>query len=590
MTANGWFQIGLFVAVIFLLTKPLGVFLVLVFERKRTILDPVLRPIEKFLYRITGIDENKEMPWTEYGISMLLFSGVSMLLLYLMERIQHWLPLNPQKLANVAPDLAWNTAASFTTNTNWQAYTPETTMSYLTQMAGLAYHNFASAAVGIALAIALIRGVARHESKTIGNFWVDLTRCFLWVLLPACLVGSLVLISQGVVQNFKPYSQAQLVEPQTVQTQGSDGKTVTQTVTQQSIALGPTASQEVIKMFGTNGGGFFNANSAHPFENPTPFSNFFEMVLIFAIPSALTYTLGRMTGSPRHGWAVWAAMTALFLVGVGAVYWAEARGNPQLVGVNQVAGPLLSGGNMEGKEVRFGIANSALFATATTDASCGAVNGMHDSFTPLGGMVPLVNIMLGEVIFGGVGSGLYGMLVFVILAVFIAGLMVGRTPEYLGKKIESFDVKMAMLSVLISSLTILIFAAVAVVAKFGTSSISNPGPHGLSQILYAYTSSVGNNGSAFGGLNPNTLWYNTSTAFAMLLGRFFVVIPILAIAGNLAGKKAAPASLGTFPVTGPLFSILLVSTILIVGALTFFPALSLGPILEHLLMLAGKSF
>jgi K+-transporting ATPase ATPase A chain len=590
MTANGWFQIGLFLAVIFLLTKPLGVFLVLVFDRKRTILDPVLRPIEKFLYRITGIDENKEMPWTEYGISMLLFSGVSMLLLYLMERIQHWLPLNPQKLANVAPDLAWNTAASFTTNTNWQAYTPETTMSYLTQMAGLAYHNFASAAVGIALAIALIRGVARHESKTIGNFWVDLTRCFLWVLLPACLVGSLVLISQGVVQNFKPYSQAQLVEPQTVQTQGSDGKTVTQTVTQQTIALGPAASQEVIKMFGTNGGGFFNANSAHPFENPTPFSNFFEMVLIFAIPSALTYTLGRMTGSPRHGWAVWAAMTALFLVGVGAVYWAEARGNPQLVGVNQVAGPLLSGGNMEGKEVRFGIANSALFATATTDASCGAVNGMHDSFTPLGGMVPLVNIMLGEVIFGGVGSGLYGMLVFVILAVFIAGLMVGRTPEYLGKKIESFDVKMAMLSVLISSLTILIFAAVAVVAKFGTSSISNPGPHGLSQILYAYTSSVGNNGSAFGGINANTLWYNTSTAFAMLLGRFFVVIPILAIAGNLAGKKAAPASLGTFPVTGPLFSILLVSTILIVGALTFFPALSLGPILEHLLMLAGKSF
>jgi len=590
MTANGWFQIGLFVAVIFLLTKPLGVFLVLVFERKRTILDPVLRPIEKFLYRITGIDENKEMPWTEYGISMLLFSGVSMLLLYLMERIQHWLPLNPQKLANVAPDLAWNTAASFTTNTNWQAYTPETTMSYLTQMAGLAYHNFASAAVGIALAIALIRGVARHESKTIGNFWVDLTRCFLWVLLPACLVGSLVLISQGVVQNFKPYSQAQLVEPQILQTQGADGKPVTQTITQQTIALGPTASQEAIKMFGTNGGGFFNANSAHPFENPTPFSNFFEMVLIFAIPSALTYTLGRVTGSPRHGWAVWAAMTALFLVGVGAVYWAEARGNPQLVGVNQVAGPLLSGGNMEGKEVRFGIANSALFATATTDASCGAVNGMHDSFTPLGGMVPLVNIMLGEVIFGGVGSGLYGMLVFVILAVFIAGLMVGRTPEYLGKKIESFDVKMAMLSVLISSLTILIFAAVAVVAKFGTSSISNPGPHGLSQILYAYTSSVGNNGSAFGGINANTLWYNTSTAFAMLLGRFFVVIPILAIAGNLAGKKAAPASLGTFPVTGPLFSILLVSTILIVGALTFFPALSLGPILEHLLMLAGKSF
>jgi K+-transporting ATPase ATPase A chain len=588
MTANGWFQIGLFLAAILLITKPLGIFLVRVFEREGTILDPVLRPIEKIIYRIAGVDERKEMHWSEYGITMLLFSAVSMVLLYLIERFQHWLPFNPQNLANVTPDLAWNTAASFTTNTNWQAYTPETTMSYLTQMAGLAYHNFASAAVGIALAIALIRGVARHESKTIGNFWVDLTRCFLWVLLPVCLAGSLVLISQGVVQNLKPYSQAQLVEPQTVQTQGPDGKTVT--VTQQTIALGPTASQEVIKMFGTNGGGFFNANSAHPFENPTPFSNFFEMFLIFAIPSALTYTLGRMTGSRRHGWAVWGAMTALFLVGVTSVYWAEARGNPELAGVNQMTGPLQSGGNMEGKEVRFGIANSALFATATTDASCGAVNGMHDSFTPLGGMVPLVNIMLGEVIFGGVGSGLYGMLVFVILAVFIAGLMVGRTPEYLGKKIESYDVKMAMLSVLMSSVTILLFAAVAVVAKFGTSSISNPGPHGLSQILYAYTSSVGNNGSAFGGLNANTLWYNASTAFAMLLGRFFVVIPILAIAGNLAGKKTAPASLGTFPVTGPLFSVLLVSTILIVGALTFFPALSLGPILEHLLMLAGKSF
>jgi potassium-transporting ATPase potassium-binding subunit len=511
-------------------------------------------------------------------------------LLYLMERFQHWLPFNPQKLANVTPDLAWNTAASFTTNTNWQSYTPETTMSYLTQMAGLAYHNFASAAVGIALAIALIRGVARHESNSIGNFWVDLTRCFLWVLLPACLIGSLVLVSQGVVQNLKPYATAQLVEPQTVQTQGPDGKTTTQIVTQQTIALGPTASQEIIKMFGTNGGGFFNANSAHPFENPTPFSNFFEMVLIFAIPSALTYALGRMTGSRRHGWAVWAAMTALFLVGVSAAYWAEAKGNPQLSGVNQVASDMHSGGNMEGKEVRFGIANSALFATTTTDASCGAVNSMHDSFTPLGGMIPLVNIMLGEVIFGGVGSGLYGMLVFVILAVFIAGLMVGRTPEYLGKKIEAFDVKMAMLSVLISSLTILLFAAVAVVSKFGISSISNPGPHGLSQVLYAYTSSVGNNGSAFGGINANTLWYNTSTAFAMLLGRFFVVIPILAIAGNLARKKTAPASLGTFPVTGPLFTVLLISTILIVGALTFFPALSLGPILEHLLMLSGKSF
>jgi K+-transporting ATPase ATPase A chain len=590
MTANGWFQIGLYVLVLFLITKPIGVFLARVFERQKTILDPLLRPVERLVYRLCGVDENKEMRWTEYGTTMLFFSAVSLILLYLLERLQQWLPWNPQRFANVTPDLAWNTAVSFTTNTNWQAYTPETTMSYLTQMAGLAYHNFASAAVGIALAIAVIRGVSRNESKTIGNFWVDLTRSFLWVLLPVCLVGSLVLVSQGVVQSLKPYTTAQLVEPQIVQTQGTDGKTVSQTVTQQVIATGPTASQEVIKMFGTNGGGFFYANSAHPYENPTPFTNFFEMILIFAIPSGLTYTLGRMTKSQGHGWAVWSAMTALFLVGLTVAYWSEARGNPQFAGVDQTASALQSGGNMEGKEVRFGIANSALFATATTDASCGAVNSMHDSFTPLGGMVPLVNIMLGEVIFGGVGSGLYGILVFVILAVFIAGLMVGRTPEYLGKKIESFDVKMAMLSVLISSLTILVFAAIAVVAKFGTSSISNPGPHGLSQILYAYTSSVGNNGSAFGGLNANTTWYNASTAIAMLLGRFFVVIPILAIAGNLARKKVTPASLGTFPVTGPLFTVLLICTILIVGALTFFPALSLGPILEHLLMLSGKAF
>jgi potassium-transporting ATPase potassium-binding subunit len=590
MTANGWFQIGLYVLVLFLITKPVGIFLTRVFERQKTFLDPVLRPVERLVYRLCGVDESKEMGWREYGATMLAFSAASLILLYLIERLQHWLPWNPQRFANVAPDLAWNTAVSFTTNTNWQAYTPETTMSYLTQMAGLAYHNFASAAVGIALAIAVIRGVSRHEAKTIGNFWVDLTRCFLWVLLPVSLVGSLILVSQGVVQNLKPYVTAQLVEPQVVQTQGADGKTVSQTVTQQVIAVGPTASQEIIKMFGTNGGGFFYANSAHPYENPTPFSNFFQMILIFAIPSGLTYTLGRMTKSQGHGWAVWSAMLALFFVGVTAAYWAESAGNPQLAGVEQTATALHPGGNMEGKEVRFGIANSALFATVTTDASCGAVNSMHDSFTPLGGMIPLVNIMLGEVIFGGVGSGLYGVLVFVILAVFIAGLMVGRTPEYLGKKIESFDVKMAMLSVLISSLTILIFAAIAVVAKFGTSSISNPGPHGLSQILYAYTSSVGNNGSAFGGLNSNTLWYNTSTAIAMLLGRFFVVIPILAIAGNLARKKASPASLGTFPVTGPLFTVLLVSTILIVGALTFFPALSLGPILEHLLMLSGKAF
>jgi K+-transporting ATPase ATPase A chain len=590
MTSNGWFQIFFFLLVILAITKPLGVFMTRVFQRDKTFLDFALRPIERLIYRLCGVREDQEMYWIEYGTAMLLFSGVSMFLLYLIERAQHWLGFNPQKFAGVAPDLAWNTAASFTTNTNWQSYVPETTMSYLTQMAGLAYHNFASAAVGIALAIALIRGVARRESKTIGNFWVDLTRSFLWVLLPICIVVALIFVSQGVVQNLKPYASAQLIDPQTVQTQGADGKAVTQTVTQQPIALGPTASQEAIKMFGTNGGGFFNANSAHPFENPTPFTNFLQIVLIFAVPAGLTYTLGRMTSAPRHGWAIWGAMAALFLVGVAAAYAAEAGGNPQLAGVDQATSTLQSGGNMEGKEVRFGIANSALFATVTTDASCGAVNGMHDSFTPLGGMIPLLNIMLGEVIFGGVGSGLYGMLVFVILAVFIAGLMVGRTPEYLGKKIESFDVKMAMLAVLASSITILMFAAVSIVIKPGLAGISNPGPHGLSQILYAYTSSVGNNGSAFGGINANTPWFYSTLGIAMLLGRFFVVIPILAIAGSLAAKKAAPPSAGTFPVTGPLFGVLLVSTIVIVGALTFFPALSLGPILEQLLMQAGKVF
>jgi len=590
MSANGWFQIGFFLLVIFLITKPLGVFLARVFSSEKTFLDPVLRPIERLIYRLTGIDEKHEMRWTEYAVAMLLFSSVSMALLYVLERVQKFLPLNPQKFANLEPGLAFGTAASFTTNTNWQAYSGESTMSYFTQMAGLAYHNFASAAVGIAVAVAVIRGIARKETDKLGNFWVDTTRCLLWVLLPICLVGSLVFVSQGVIQNLKPYTTVELVEPQTVQVTGADGKTTAQTVTQQVIAQGPVASQEVIKEFGTNGGGFFGANSAHPFENPTPFSNFFQLVLIFAIPSALTYTLGRMTGSQPHGWAVWAAMALLFLAGVTTAYWAEARGNPQLVGVNQSLTALQSGGNMEGKEVRFGIANSALFATVTTDASCGAINGQHDSFTPLGGMVPLINIMLGEVVFGGVGAGLYGIVVFVILAVFIAGLMVGRTPEYLGKKIESYDVKMAMLAILILTFTILGFSALAIIKPFGTSSISNPGPHGLSQVLYAYVSSAGNNGSAFGGLNPNTMWYNTSTAVAQLLGRFFMIIPVLAIAGSLAKKRIVPESVGTFPVTGGLFSGLLVATIVIVGALTFFPALSLGPILEHLLMAAGKSF
>ena len=585
MTANGWFQILLFLAVILAITKPVGIFLARVFDGGKTFLDPALRPVERLIYRLTGVDEQREMRWTEYAVAMLLFSGASLLLLYLVERTQRWLPLNPEKFGSVTPALAWNTAVSFTTNTNWQAYVPETTMSYLTEMAGLAYHNFVSAAVGMALAVALVRGIARRERETIGNFWVDLTRCLLWVLLPACLAGSMVLVSQGVVQNLKPYVKAHLVDLQPAAAEPAAPQ-----AREQVIPQGPVASQEVIKDLGTNGGGFFNANSAHPFENPTPFSNFFELLLIFALPSGLTYTLGRMTGSQRHGWAVWSAMAVLFFAGVLVAYAAEARGNPLLSGVDQSAGRFESGGNMEGKEVRFGTANSALWATVTTDTSCGAVNSMHDSFTPLGGMVPLINIMLGEVIFGGVGSGLYGMLVFVILAVFIAGLMVGRTPEYLGKKIEAFDVKMAMLSLLVTSLAILVFSAIAVTGHFGTSSISNPGPHGLSQILYAYSSSAGNNGSAFNGLNSNTLWYNVSTASAMLLGRFFSVIPILAIAGNLARKKTAPPSSGTFPVTGLLFTALLVSSVLIVGSLTFFPALSLGPILEHLLMVAGKVF
>jgi potassium-transporting ATPase potassium-binding subunit len=590
MTVNGWLQILLFLALIFLVTKPMGVFMARVFNRERTLLDPVLRPIERVLYRITGVDEDYQMRWTEYAIAMLLFSVVSMIVLYLMQRLQGFLPLNPQKFGAVNPLLAFNTAASFTTNTNWQAYSGETTMSYLTQMAGLAYHNFVSAAVGIALAIAFIRGIARRQMATLGNFWVDLVRACLWVLLPFCIVGALVLVSQGVVQNLKPYDTAKLVESQQVQTAGPDGKPIISTVTEQTIAQGPVASQEIIKEFGTNGGGFFNANSAHPFENPTPFSNLFELFCIFAIGAGLTYTLGRMTRSPQHGWAVWAAMAILFFAGVTTAYWAESQANPLLTGVDQHATALQSGGNMEGKEVRFGIANSALFATVTTDASCGAVNGFHDSFMPLGGMVPLVNIMLSEVIFGGVGAGMYGMLIYIILAVFIAGLMVGRTPEYLGKKIEAYDVKMAMLVVLVFPLVILLFTGISAVRPYGTSNILNPGPHGLSEMLYAFTSGAGNNGSAFGGLTVNTPWYDITIGITMLAGRFLMIIPMLAIAGNLAGKKYVPPSSGTFPVTTPLFTVLLIGVILIVGALTFFPALSLGPILEHLLMLAGKAF
>ncbi|HSY89732.1 MAG TPA: potassium-transporting ATPase subunit KdpA [Candidatus Binatus sp.] len=601
MTLNGWLQIVVFLALIFAVTKPLGVFMTRVFAREKTFLDPVLRPIERFLYRVTGVDESHEMRWTEYATTMLVFSAVSMLVLYVIQRVQGWLPLNPQHLGAVTPEhLAFNTAASFTTNTNWQAYSGETTMSYFTQMAGLAFHNFASAATGIVLAIAFIRGIARRQMNTLGNFWVDFVRCCLWVLLPVCIGGSLFLVSQGVVQNLKPYDTVKLIEPQQVQRVGADGRGVVDAsgnpvmdpLTTQTIAQGPVASQEIIKEWGTNGGGFFNANSAHPFENPTPITNLFEMFCIFAIGAGLTYTLGRMTGSPAHGWAVWSAMALLFLVGVSVAYWAEAQGNSLYPStIAQHATPLQPGGNMEGKETRFGIANSALFATVTTDASCGAINGWHDSFTPLGGMVPMVNIMLSEVIFGGVGSGMYGILIYVVLAVFIAGLMVGRTPEYLGKKIEAYDVKMAMLTSLVFPLIILTLAGISVVKGFGTSAITNPGPHGLSQILYAFTSSAGNNGSAFAGIGPiNTPWYDTATGITTLVGRFFMIIPMLAIAGNLAQKKYVPPSLGTFPVTTPLFTLLLISVILILGALTFFPALSLGPILEHLLMHVGKTF
>ena len=600
MTINGWLQIFVFLGLIFAVTKPMGVFMARVFSRERTFVDPVLRPIERLLYRMTGVDENYEMRWTEYAISMLLFSAVSMLVLYVIQRAQAVLPWNPQHFAGVMPEhLAFNTAASFTTNTNWQVYAGETTMSYFTQMAGLAYHNFVSAAVGISLAIAFIRGIGRRQTQTIGNFWVDMVRATLWVLLPFSIVGALLLVSQGVVQNLKPYDTVKLIEPQQVQRVGQDGKPVMDatgkpvmdTISTQTIAQGPVASQEIIKEWGTNGGGFFNANSAHPFENPTPISNLLELFSIFAVSAGLTYTLGRMTGSQAHGWVVWAAMAILFLAGVTVAYWAEAQGNPLYPAtVAQHVTHAQPGGNMEGKETRFGIANTALFATVTTDASCGAIIGWHDSFTPLGGLVPLVNIMLSEVIFGGVGAGMYGILIYIVLAVFIAGLMVGRTPEYLGKKIEAYDVKMAMLVSLVFPVIILSLTGISVVESFGASAITNPGPHGLSQILYAFTSAAGNNGSAFGGLGATNLWYDAAIGLTMLIGRFFMIIPMLAIAGNLAQKKYVPPSLGTFPVTTPLFTFLLISVILILGALTFFPALSLGPILEHLLLHVGKTF
>jgi K+-transporting ATPase ATPase A chain len=587
MSLNGWLQIVCFIAIILLLANPVGRYMAAVFERRKTFLDPLLLPCERRLYRLTGISPEQEMRWTEYAICMLVFSAATLVLTYVVERLQQFLPLNPQHWPAVEPVLALNTAISFTTNTNWQSYVPETTMSYLTQMLGLATHNFWSAAVGMAMAVAFIRGISRREAKTLGNFWADLTRATLWILVPLSIVLSVALVSQGVVQNFRQYDTVKLIQSQKVT--GTDGKPIT--VTTQTIAQGPVASQEAIKMLGTNGGGFFNTNSAHPFENPTPLSNLLEMVAIFLIPAGFAMTLGKMTGSPRHGWAVLAAMVVLWLAGTATCYWAESQPNPLFHGVDQHVSAIQAGGNMEGKEVRFGITNSALFATVTTDASCGAVNAMHDSFMPLGGMVPMVNILLGEVVFGGVGAGLYGMLVFVVLSVFIAGLMVGRTPEYLGKKIEAFDVQMSMLYLLIFPLIILSFTAVAVVMpNIGLGSLANHGPHGLSEILYAYTSATGNNGSAFAGLNANTHWYNYSISVAMFFGRFMMAIPMLAIAGNLAGKKIVPESAGTFPVTTPLFTVLLTSVILIVGALTFFPALSLAPILEHLLLRSGAAF
>jgi K+-transporting ATPase ATPase A chain len=565
MTTNGILQILVFTAVIWALAKPIGGFMAKVFAGERTWLHRILRPVEVAIYKLCGIDETAEQHWTGYAGSLLAFSLVSLLFTYLIQRVQQWLPLNPQGLANVAADLGWNTAVSFTTNTNWQSYTPETTMSYITQMIALATHNFFSAAAGIAVAIAFVRGFSRHSANTLGNFWVDFTRATLYVLLPISIVAALFFCSQGVIQNFHPYTKVTTVEGAV-----------------QTIPQGPVASQEAIKMLGTNGGGFFNANSAHPYENPTPLANFVQMVLIFLIPGGLTYTFGKMIKDTRQGWALLAAMTVLFLVGVCVVYPMEQAGNPviQRLGV--------AGGNMEGKEVRFGIANSALFTVVTTDASCGAVNNVHDSLTPLGGLVPLVNIQLGEVVFGGVGSGLYGMLLFAILAVFIAGLMVGRTPEYLGKKIEQKEVKMVMLSVLVLALCILGFSAAGIGQQTVANSMTNHGPHGLSEVLYGYTSGVGNNGSAFAGLSANTMYLNSTLGIAMLCGRFLMLIPLLAAAGSLAQKKLVPVSAGTFPTHGPLFVTLLVGVVVIVGALTFFPALSLGPIVEHFLMHQGR--
>ena len=588
MTYIGVFQIILYFLILLALTKPIGAYMARVFEGQRTFMHPVVRPFERLIYKISGVDESHEQRWTHYAGSLLAFSLVGIVLTYLIQRLQGLLPFNPQGFTGklISPDLAFNTAVSFGTNTNWQVYTPETTVSYFTQMVGLAVHNFTSAAAGIATAIAMVRGFSRRSANSIGNFWVDVTRSTLYVLLPLSIIVALVLVWQGAIQNFHPYEKITTLEGAT-----------------QTIAQGPTASQESIKELGTNGGGFFNANSAHPYENPTPFSNFLELLSIFVIPAGLTYTFGRMVKDKRQGWALFAAMSIVFIAGVFVVYPAEQSGNPNLtkLGVESTATATQPGGNMEGKEVRFGIPASALFAVITTDASCGAVNSMHDSYTPLGGMVPLVNIQLGEVIFGGVGAGLYGMLMYAILAVFLAGLMVGRTPEYLGKKIEQKEVKMAMLAMLILAASILLFSGGGIAAHFaknswinppgaGTGNLTNNGPHGLSEMLYAFTSATGNNGSAFGGFNGNTPFFNTTLGLAMLIGRFLMMIPLLAAAGSLAQKKTVPVSAGTFPTHGSLFVGWLVAVILIVGALTFFPALSLGPVVEHFLMQNGKLF
>ncbi|HEX4055886.1 MAG TPA: potassium-transporting ATPase subunit KdpA [Tepidisphaeraceae bacterium] len=577
MTWSGWIQLAIYVLLLVAITKPLGIYLLHVLDPElegETFLDPALGWLERLIYRLLGVNPKREQDWKQYGIAMLIFSLVTAAMTYAILRLQNRLPLNPQKMVAVVNHLAFNTAASFTTNTNWQSYGGENTMSYLSQMAGLASHNFFSAAVGIAVAAAVIRGIARSRASTIGNFWRDLVRLHLYLLLPICIVYSLFLVSQGMIQNFKPYTTVNAID--------QSGATASQPI-QQSIAQGPVASQVAIKMLGTNGGGFFNANASHPFENPTPLSNFIQILSIFAIPSALTYYLGRMVKNPGHGWTVWTAMFLLFIAGVMVAWPAEAAGNPRFaqLGVDPAAG------NMEGKEVRFGIFNSALFATITTDASCGAVNSMHDSFTPLGGLVPLFNIQTGEVIFGGVGAGMYGMIIFVILAIFIAGLMVGRTPEYLGKKIEGFDVKCAVLAILAPGLCILGFAAWASLSGWGLAGLNNNGPHGFSEILYAYTSGAGNNGSAFAGLNTNTAQYNTTLALDMLLGRFFMIVPLLALGGHLAAKKIVPQGVGSFPVAGVTFTLLLIGTVVVVGALTFLPALAMGPIVEHFIMRGG---